>query len=209
MTLGENIRRIRKERGLTIKQLGQKVGVSESYMRAYEVGERNPKQDKIEKIAIALGVNPETLQNSEFDAIRAMHRLFQIFRQYGGELFENEDEYVCIKFSTLQPLLGYWKERYDQYQKELEECDTIKNPHEKAARLIEIENEFWMWMDVFPEQVDQGWLEHEKNYDAGMDYMSLHPLNDPENPMTEEEKRIHNLRAKALFEGKEKPKKKK
>lgn len=43
MTIGENIRRIRKERGLTLKQLGEAVGVSEAYIRAYESGRRNPK----------------------------------------------------------------------------------------------------------------------------------------------------------------------
>ena len=43
MTIGENIRRIRKERGLTLKQLGDEVGVSEAYIRAYETGRRNPK----------------------------------------------------------------------------------------------------------------------------------------------------------------------
>ena len=36
MTIGENIRRIRKERGLTLKQLGDIVGVIESNIRAYE-----------------------------------------------------------------------------------------------------------------------------------------------------------------------------
>ena len=35
MTVGENIRRIRKERGLTQKQLGELVGASEAYIRAY------------------------------------------------------------------------------------------------------------------------------------------------------------------------------
>ncbi len=64
MTLGENIRRIRKERHMTLKQLEQTVGISESYMHAYEVGDRHPKVDKIEAIAIALGVNPEALHNS-------------------------------------------------------------------------------------------------------------------------------------------------
>ena len=46
MTIGENIRRIRKERGLTLKQLGDAVGVSEAYIRAYESGRRNPKQSR-------------------------------------------------------------------------------------------------------------------------------------------------------------------
>ena len=202
MTLGENIRRIRKERGLTMRQLGEKVGVSESYMRAYEVGERHPKQDKIEKIAIALVVNPETLQNSEFDSVRAMHRLFQIFRQYGGVLFENDEEEVCIKFSSLQSIMTYWKDRYDQYQKDLAECDNIKNPLQKANRLIEIENEFWMWMDTFPANIPEDQLEHLQRHDAGMDYIGLHPLNDPEAPMSEEEKKKHNQRAKELLNGK-------
>ena len=34
MTVGENIRRIRKQRGLTLQQLGDEIGVSEAYIRA-------------------------------------------------------------------------------------------------------------------------------------------------------------------------------
>ena len=86
MTVGENIRRIRKERGLTQKQLGELVGASEAYIRAYESGRRNPKPSSLEKIANALAVNPEVLENSDFDMIKAMHRLFQIARQYNGHL---------------------------------------------------------------------------------------------------------------------------
>ena len=59
MTTGENIRRIRKERGLTQKQLGELVGASEAYIRAYESGRRNPKPSSLEKIEKALAVNPE------------------------------------------------------------------------------------------------------------------------------------------------------
>ena len=46
MTVGENIRRIRKDCGLTLKELGDMVGVSEAYIRAYESGRRNPKHVK-------------------------------------------------------------------------------------------------------------------------------------------------------------------
>ena len=35
MTVGENIRRIRQERNLTQRQLGEMVGASEAYIRAY------------------------------------------------------------------------------------------------------------------------------------------------------------------------------
>ena len=57
MTVGENIRRIRQERGLTLKQLGELVGVSEAYIRAYESGRRNPKLKSLEALAQALAVN--------------------------------------------------------------------------------------------------------------------------------------------------------
>lgn len=57
MTVGENIRRLRKERGLTLRELGDKVGVSEAYIRAYESGRRNPKQKSLEALAQALAVN--------------------------------------------------------------------------------------------------------------------------------------------------------
>lgn len=61
MTTGENIRRIRKERGLTQKQLGELCGINEANIRKYELGNQNPKIDTIQKIAIALGVDPFSL----------------------------------------------------------------------------------------------------------------------------------------------------
>ena len=114
MTIGENIWRIRQERHLTQKQLGEMVGASEAYIRAYESGRRNPKPSSLEKIAEALAVNPEVLANSDFDGVKAMHRLFQVFRQYNGELFEYKDkdgnDMVGIGFGTLA-LMQSWRER--------------------------------------------------------------------------------------------------
>lgn len=49
MTVVENIRRIWQERNLTQKQLGEMVGASEAYIRAYESGRRNPKPSSLEK----------------------------------------------------------------------------------------------------------------------------------------------------------------
>ena len=113
MTIGENIRRIRKERGLTLKQLGEAVGVSEAYIRAYESGRRNPKQQSLEAIATALHVNVEALTGADFDGVKAMHRLFQVFRQYSGELFEYTDndgnEQVGLSLGSLT-LMRSWFE---------------------------------------------------------------------------------------------------
>lgn len=59
MTIGENIKKYRTERGLTQKQLGEACNppMAESTLRQYELGFRNPKPDTLQKIASALGVS--------------------------------------------------------------------------------------------------------------------------------------------------------
>lgn len=56
MTVGENIRKLRKERGLTQKQLGELCGINEANIRKYEADKQNAKIETIEKIAKALEV---------------------------------------------------------------------------------------------------------------------------------------------------------
>lgn len=57
MTIGEKIRQLRTEKGMTQKELGSKCGLADSAIRRYELGGANPKIDTITKIANALGVN--------------------------------------------------------------------------------------------------------------------------------------------------------
>lgn len=57
MTVGENIKRIRKERGFTQKKLGELCGMNEVQIRRYELGKANPKIETVDKIASALGVS--------------------------------------------------------------------------------------------------------------------------------------------------------
>ena len=154
MTVGENIRRIRQERHLTQRQLGEMVGASEAYIRAYESGRRNPKPSSLEKIAEALAVNPEVLANSDFDGVKAIHRLFQIFRQYDGSLFEYQDkdgnDMVGISFGTLS-LMRSWLERYEKYMDKVEKCNEIKDVKKRGEALLKAEADFNVWMDIYPE----------------------------------------------------------
>ena len=179
MTVGENIRRIRQERGLTQRQLGELVGASEAYIRAYESGRRNPKPSSLEKIADALSVNPEVLANSEFDGIKAMHRLFQVFRQYDGQLFEYQDndgnDMVGISFGTLS-LMRSWLDRYEEYLQEVEKCNKIKDVRKRGEALLKAEAAFNLWMDIYPES--ESWqqrLDIQKNHDEVMDKIGLNP----------------------------------
>ncbi|MBD2752624.1 helix-turn-helix domain-containing protein [Spirosoma validum] len=54
--VGELIKQTRKEKGLTQKELGEKIGVSESMINKYESGKQNPTIATLSKIIEALGV---------------------------------------------------------------------------------------------------------------------------------------------------------
>jgi HTH-type transcriptional regulator/antitoxin HipB len=53
--VGQQIREARKAKGLTQKELGEKLGVSESTVNQYESGKQNLTIDTLTKIADALG----------------------------------------------------------------------------------------------------------------------------------------------------------
>lgn len=57
MTIGGQIRRFRKESGMTQKDLGNLLGISPQMVAQYETGKRKPKLETSKKIAEALGVS--------------------------------------------------------------------------------------------------------------------------------------------------------
>ena len=57
----ERIKRIRKQRGLTQKQLSKLCGINEAQLRRYETNKGNPKIETLAKIADALEVRLEDL----------------------------------------------------------------------------------------------------------------------------------------------------
>lgn len=65
-TIGEKIRAIRKERGFTQKELGERAGIAEPTIRRYELGKLNPKIETIQKIADALGTTVWELSDPLF-----------------------------------------------------------------------------------------------------------------------------------------------
>lgn len=62
MTIGERIRKLRTEKGMTQDELGEKIGVQKQTVYKYETGlVVNLKRDVISKLANALGVAPSYL----------------------------------------------------------------------------------------------------------------------------------------------------
>ena len=60
-TFGQNVRRVRLERGLTLEALADEVGLAYTYVGQIERGQRNPTLGVVEKIALALQSDPLTL----------------------------------------------------------------------------------------------------------------------------------------------------
>ena len=61
MPTGAKIKEIRKQKGLTQKQLGDLCGMADSAIRRYENGNANPKIETLKKIASALEVSLDSL----------------------------------------------------------------------------------------------------------------------------------------------------
>ena len=77
MNIGERIKSLRKQKGLTQKELAKLSSISEMSIRKYESGDRQPKQKAIYHLAKALDVNEGWLMgfdvpmNREEDAFLA------------------------------------------------------------------------------------------------------------------------------------------
>lgn len=59
--LGERLKIVRQEKGMSQGDVARKLGVHRSYISGIERGIRNPTVKNVEKIAEALGVSPHKL----------------------------------------------------------------------------------------------------------------------------------------------------
>lgn len=61
MSIGENIKKIRVDAGLTQKELGERLGITSQSIAQWETGRREPKYQSMVKIADALNVPVSSL----------------------------------------------------------------------------------------------------------------------------------------------------
>lgn len=64
MSIGNNIRNIRKRNGMTLKQIADIIGCSPQLISQYESGKRQPKLETKKKIAAALNCDVSDIDNS-------------------------------------------------------------------------------------------------------------------------------------------------
>ena len=92
MAIGEKIKRIRKYRNMTQKQLGILCGFSENTadvrIRQYENDSKTPKEETLKDIANALNVNIYALNESPLYAAEdVMFTMFELDEHYSMPLF--------------------------------------------------------------------------------------------------------------------------
>ena len=80
MTIGERIKKVRKEKHLTQQKLAESIGISQNGIALLESGKRNPSDQTILSICRTLRVNETWLRTGEgkiFDISTRNNELFQ------------------------------------------------------------------------------------------------------------------------------------
>lgn len=128
METGKKIKLIRTMRGLTQKQLGELTGIHEVAIRKYELGKNKPKEEQLQKIADALNVNVNALQEFEIhtdgDVLPLLFAIDDAFtitiedvNNRPGIFFENKAlERFLSDWHAMKELLANGSQTKDNYE---------------------------------------------------------------------------------------------
>lgn len=123
---GDKIKRLRIERGLTQKELGNLCGILEPNIRKYETHKQNPKKETLNKIAVALNVNIiDLLSDSELELME--------FDKKMNAWFSAVDEYMQKEQNLIYNFRKLNKSGQEEATKRVEELTEIPrytNPDE-------------------------------------------------------------------------------
>ncbi|MBC1324158.1 helix-turn-helix transcriptional regulator [Listeria welshimeri] len=134
MSVGSRIRRVRKFRNMTQKELGIALGYDEKSadvrITQYETGTRTPKIDVLNAMAEVLNVNVLSLKEPTlYSAEDIMSILFELDDEDGLNLLDVEDNSdsdlpksrigVVIKYNLVQSLLKEWQLRKQELKDDL------------------------------------------------------------------------------------------
>lgn len=94
---GERVKQLRKDKGWTQKELGNKIGVTYAQLNKYEGGTNAPPLDKLQTLASALETSIDYLVTGNLAEGMPIHntRLIQRFQELEG--FNPDDQETVIK----------------------------------------------------------------------------------------------------------------
>ena len=94
MNIGERIRYYRELRGLSQQQLSDFSGIPLGTLKKYEIGNRNPKEEPLQRIADALHISISSFHDIDFETIGDIAPYFFAIAKLGEVQFhgkKNED----------------------------------------------------------------------------------------------------------------------
>jgi len=122
---GYRIRFYRLRAGITQKELADQCGLNESTVRNYELGNRTPKNDVMDKIADALNIDPHALYDPSFtQLIGGMHILFHMSTLYNiqPQIIDGQVHLVLPELDPEIPFgsifaatISVWEKEYRKY----------------------------------------------------------------------------------------------
>ena len=112
---GDMIRKYRKEKGLTQKQLGELCGIADSNIRKYESGKQNPKIETLQKIADALNIDINKL---------TAYKIFVHNRPLHSPDIVANDALLFRKIELKTKLLNQYKKALEYVETELEDLSA-------------------------------------------------------------------------------------
>ena len=119
MTIGEKIRKFRKARGLSQKQLSLMAEISEPAIRNYELGNRHPNDIQRQKIADALEISPFAISNPDIESYDGlMHTLFALEDMYAVKPIEIDNQ-ILLTIENKEPVPDDISDRLQQWNRKL------------------------------------------------------------------------------------------
>ncbi len=149
MTIGERVKELRLDKGYTLRQVADTVGVSEATMQRYENGKIKISTPMINKLASALGTSASWLlgeqerdltQNGQVFGISKTERiLIQIYR------ILSQQERTMVR--ELLFALNYHHTDYNRTRHELEKAEDFIDAYDLYDEYTEYKN---TWIDETP-----------------------------------------------------------
>jgi XRE family transcriptional regulator, fatty acid utilization regulator len=150
LMLGLKLRTVRQNKGLKLLDLSALSGISVSYLTEIEKGKKNPKPDKVLKLAAALQVSPEELTSSQADVQNIPASVLfdaPFFREFPFALFGvNKGKFVellseqDVKLELLLRLTGLLNAKYNSLTRDINTFALNLECESKDYYLEEIEN---------------------------------------------------------------------
>jgi transcriptional regulator with XRE-family HTH domain len=143
--VGSRIRLIRKAKGLTQAELGEKVGLTADRVQKYENGIRKPKPELIQEFATALGVNRKALEDPIIsDPVGALFALFEMEMLYNLKVERSPDNSSAVLTfghgvsPELDAFLAEWEKAYKHFNEKINLASS-----EREAK--DIANSYTKW----------------------------------------------------------------